>query len=94
MQYIDYFGWIFNSGFLQKGDDALTMIEPADAENPEQRVCIKSATNAISSMKLYRFNNLEENDKVLFPFFNQSTVEPTAPHGLNSFCPYQVRGVL
>lgn len=88
MQYIDYFGWILNSGFLQKGDDALTMIEPADAENPEQRVCIKSATNVISSMKLYRFNNLEENDKVLFPFFNQSTVEPTAPHGLNSFCDY------
>lgn len=40
MDYIDYFEWILNSDFLQKGADALTMIEPADAENPEQRVCV------------------------------------------------------
>lgn len=88
MQYIDYFEWILNSDFLQKGNDALTLIEPAVGENKEQRVVVKSASNSISSMKLYRFNNLEEDGKVLFPYFNQRTVEPEAPHGLNSFCDY------
>lgn len=88
MQYIDYFEWILNSDFLQKGNDALTLIEPAVGENKEQRVAVKSASNSISSMKLYRFNNLEEDGKVLFPYFNQRTVEPEAPHGLNSFCDY------
>lgn len=88
MEYIDYFGWILNSDFLQKGNDALTLIEPAVGENKEQRVVVKSASNSISSMKLYRFNNLEEDGKVLFPYFNQRTVEPEAPHGLNSFCDY------
>ena len=88
MEYIDYFEWILNSDFLQKGNDALTLIEPAAGENKEQRVVVKSASNSISSMKLYRFNNLEEGGKVLFPYFNQRTVEPEAPHGLNSFCDY------
>ena len=88
MEYIDYFEWILNSDFLQKGNDALTLIEPAVGENKEQRVVVKSASNSISSMKLYRFNNLEEDGKVLFPYFNQRTVEPEAPHGLNSFCDY------
>ena len=88
MDYIDYFEWILNSDFLQKGNDALTLIEPAVGENKEQRVVVKSASNSISSMKLYRFNNLEEDGKVLFPYFNQRTVEPEAPHGLNSFCDY------
>lgn len=88
MEYIDYFGWILNSDFLQKGNDALTLIEPAVGENKEQRVVVKSASNSISSMKLYRFNNLEEDGKVLFPYFNQRTIEPEAPHGLNSFCDY------
>lgn len=88
MEYIDYFGRILNSDFLQKGNDALTLIEPAVGENKEQRVFVKSASNSISSMKLYRFNNLEEDGKVLFPYFNQRTVEPEAPHGLNSFCDY------
>ncbi len=88
MQYIDYFEWILNSDFLQKGNDALTLIEPAVGENKEQRVVVKSASNSISSMKLYRFNNLEEDGKVLFPYFNQRTIEPEAPHGLNSFCDY------
>lgn len=88
MEYIDYFEWILNSVFLQKGNDALTLIEPAVGENKEQRVVVKSASNSISSMKLYRFNNLEEDGKVLFPYFNQRTVEPEAPHGLNSFCDY------
>ena len=88
MQYIDYFEWILNSDFLQKGNDALTLIEPAVGENKEQRVVVKSASNSISSMKLYRFNNLEEDGKVLFPYFNQRTIEREAPHGLNSFCDY------
>ena len=88
MEYIDYFEWILNSDFLQKGNDALTLIEPAVGENKEQRVIVKSASNSILSMKLYRFNNLEEDGKVLFPYFNQRTVEPEAPHGLNSFCDY------
>lgn len=88
MEYIDYYEWILNSDFLQKGNDALTLIEPAVGENKEQRVVVKSASNSISSMKLYRFNNIEEDGKVLFPYFNQRTVEPVAPHGLNSFCDY------
>lgn len=89
MQYIDYFEWILNSKFLQKGDDELTMIEPADGENKEQRVCIKSASRAISSMKLYGFNTPETNASKLLPFFNQrGSVEPIAPQGLLRFCDY------
>lgn len=88
MQDIDYLAWILNSKFLQKGNDALTMIEPADGINKEQRVCIKSASRAISSMKLYGFNTPETNASNLFPFFNQQSVEPKAPHGLISFCDY------
>ncbi|MBR3577679.1 MAG: hypothetical protein IKN98_02755 [Bacteroidales bacterium] len=89
MEYIDYLGWILNEKFLQKGADALTMVEPADDNHKEQRVCIKSSSKAISSMKLYCFNTKNTDASNLFSFFNQQwKVEPKAPEGLNSFCDY------
>lgn len=88
MQYIDYIEWILNSKFLQKGDDAMTMIEPADLLHEEQRVDIKNDTKSIIDMKLYCFNTSDKNVKHLFPFFNQSHIKPTAPESLNCFCDY------
>ena len=87
-QYIDYFGRILNENFLQTGRDSLTMIEPADSLHEEQRVCIKHNSKSILDMKLYCFNTQDNNVKNLFPFFNQSSIEPKAPEGLNSFCDY------
>lgn len=88
MQYIDYFEWILNSDFLQKGDDALTMFEPTDLEHEEQRVSIKYNTSLISAVKLYRFNTPETNVEKLLPFFNQNRDNPKAPKDLNRFCDY------
>lgn len=88
MEYIDYLGRILNEKFLQKGADALTMVEPADGVYKEQKVNIKNASRTISGMKLYGFNTPETNASNLFPFFNQQSVEPEAPHGLISFCDY------
>ena len=88
MEYIDYFGWILNSDFLQKGDDALTMIEPADLEHEEQRVTIKYNSSSILDMKLYCFNTPRTNVEKLLPFFNQNRDEPKAPKDLNRFCDY------
>ena len=66
MQYIDYFEWILNSDFLQKGDDALTMVEPFDLLHEEQRVDIKNDTRSILDMKLYCFNTADKNVNNLF----------------------------
>lgn len=88
MQYIDYFEWILNSDFLQKGADALTMFEPADSEHEEQRVSIKYNSSLILAVKLYCFNTPETNGEKMFPFFNQSSEPPKAPKDLNRFCDY------
>lgn len=88
MQEIDYLKWILNSDFLQEEDSALTMVEPSDSLHDEQRVDIKNDTRSILDMKLYCFNTPDKNVNNLFPFFNQRTVEPMAPKGLNSFCDY------
>ena len=90
MQYIDYFEWILNSDFLQKGDNALTMIEPPDLLHKEQRVEIKNNVRSISDMKLYCFNTPETNVVKLFPFFNHRKDEPKAPKELNRFCDYML----
>ncbi|MBR3492449.1 MAG: hypothetical protein IKH44_09155 [Bacteroidales bacterium] len=89
MEYIDYFEWILNSKFLQKGDDELTMIEEAQGDEKAQKVRIVSSSSSISKMRLYGFNALDKGTKDLFPFFNQRTRDPgKAPHGLTSFCDY------
>ena len=89
MEYIDYFGWILNSDFLQKGDDELTMVEEAQGGEKEQRVRIVCSSSSVSKMSLYGFNALEKGTAELFPFFNQRTVgSGKAPHGLTSFCDY------
>lgn len=89
MEYIDYFEWILNSDFLQKGADALTMVEPDNGIDKEQRVNIVSNSKSISKMNLYCFNTPDKSADKLLPFFNQRTVDPNkAPHGLNSFCDY------
>lgn len=89
MEYIDYFGRILNSDFLQKGDDELTMVEEAQGDEKEQRVKIVCSSSSVSKMSLYGFNALEKGTAELFPFFNQRTVgSGKAPHGLTSFCDY------
>ena len=88
MQEIVYIERILNSDFLQKGDGAFTMVEPSDLLHDEQRVDIKNDTRSILDMKLYCFNTPNKNVNNLFPFFNQRSVEPKAPEGLNSFCDY------
>ena len=88
MQEIVYIEIILNSDFLQKGDGAFTMVEPSDLLHDEQRVDIKNDTRSILDMKLYCFNTPDKNVNNLFPFFNQRSVEPKAPEGLNSFCDY------
>ena len=88
MQEIVYIERILNSDFLQKGDGAFTMVEPSDLLHEEQRVDIKNDTRSILDMKLYCFNTADKNVNNLFPFFNQRSVEPKAPEGLNRFCDY------
>ena len=88
MQEIVYIERILNSDFLQKGDGAFTMVEPSDLLHDEQRVDIKNDTRSILDMKLYCFNTADKNVNNLFPFFNQRSVEPKAPEGLNRFCDY------
>ncbi len=89
MEYIDYFERILNSDFLQKGDEALTMIEHDNGIDRVQKVNVVSNSNSISKMRLYCFNDFEKGTATLFPFFNQQTGGSNkAPHGLNSFCDY------
>lgn len=89
MDYIDYFEWILNSEFLQKGDNALTMVEKAQGNEKEQKVKIVCSSSSVSKMSLYGFNALEKGTAELFPFFNQRTAgHGKAPHGLTSFCDY------
>ncbi len=47
MEYIDYFGRILNSDFLQKGDDELTMVEEAQGDEKEQRVKIVCSSSSV-----------------------------------------------
>lgn len=84
MQEIDYLEWILNSDLLQKGSDALTMVEPADSLHEEQRVEIKCDTRDVLDKKLYCFNSTEKKES-LFPFFNN---RDAAPKDLNRFCDY------
>lgn len=84
MQDIDYLERILNSDFLQKGADALTMVEPADSLHEEQRVEIKCDVRDVLDKKLYCFNSTEIKEG-LFPFFNN---KKSAPKDLNRFCDY------
>lgn len=88
MREIDYLEWILNSDLLQKGADALTMVEPAIGDNKEQRVTIVNSSASISKMSLYCFNTSETNAEKILPFFNKSKVDPKAPRGLVCFCDY------
>ena len=88
MQDIDYLERILNSDFLQKGADALTMVEPAVDNNKEQKVTIVNSSAHISKMNLYCFNTSETNAEKILPFFNRSKDEPKAPRGLLCFCDY------
>jgi len=89
MEYIDYFEWILNSDFLQKEDNALTMVEKAQGKEKMQKVKIVCSSSSVTKMSLYGFNALEKGTAELFPFFNQRTLDPgKAPHGLTSFCDY------
>ena len=86
MKDIEFLGWMLNSEFSPQGEETLTMIEPADAYNKEQRVVVKNSSSSILGMKLYCFNTT---DKDFLPFFNPSKDENNKPpKGLRCFCDY------
>ena len=86
MKDIEFLEWMLNSEFSPQGEDALTMIEPADADNKEQRVVVKNSSSSILGMKLYCFNTT---NKDVLPFFNPSKDENNKPpKGLRCFCDY------
>ena len=76
---------MLNQRYLCKGEDSLTLVEPADDEHPEQRVAIKCSIDDIGPMYLYRFDTTDNGNSDHLPFFDKSD---HAPHGLNKFCDY------
>lgn len=86
MKDIEFLEWMLNSELSPQGEDTLTMIEPGDAYNKEQRVVVKNISSSISGMKLYCFN---KKDRDFLPFFNPSKDENNKPpKSLRCFCDY------